>query len=119
MIAPRNYGRKVTIDRTIRDNGRYSLFVRKPLSMRKEPAAPILAAGWARGFVSPLMDISLELLHSLLRVFMAVSAFTIGKIDGSAVATPLIANVFTGGFPTGRVETRPSRTSLAAAFRIG
>ncbi len=88
------------------------------MSMRKEPAPPIPAA-WARGFVSPLMDISLELLLGLLRVFMAMSALTIGKIDGSAEATPLIANVFTGGFPTGRVEASPSRGSVAAAFRIG
>lgn len=118
MIAAGIYGRKVTIDPTIRDNGRYSLFVRKPAIDAQEPAPPIPAAVWARGFVSPLMDISLELLHSLLRVFMAVSAMTIDMIDRSAKATPLIARFLTGGFPNGGVEASPSRCSVTAASRI-
>lgn len=65
------------------------------------------------------MDISSELIDSLLRVFMAVSAFSFGKIDGSAVATPRVANVLGGGFRTGGAEASPSRGSVAAAFRIG
>lgn len=55
---------------------------------------------WALGFVSLLMDISSELIHSLLPVFMftvlGVSAFTIGLIEGAAEATALIVKVFSG-----------------------
>jgi MFS family permease len=55
---------------------------------------------WALGFVSMLMDISSELIHSLLPVFMVsflgASAFTIGLIEGTAEATALIVKVFSG-----------------------
>lgn len=55
---------------------------------------------WALGFVSLLMDVSSELIHSLLPVFMAtalgISAFTIGLIEGAAEATALIVKVFSG-----------------------
>jgi MFS family permease len=55
---------------------------------------------WALGFVSLLMDVSSELIHSLLPVFMftvlSISAFTIGLIEGAAEATALIVKVFSG-----------------------
>lgn len=55
---------------------------------------------WALGFVSLLMDVSSELIHSLLPVFMAtalgMSAFSIGLIEGVAEATALIVKVFSG-----------------------
>ena len=55
---------------------------------------------WALGFVSLLMDVSSELIHSLLPVFMfaalGVSAFAIGLIEGAAEATALIVKVFSG-----------------------
>ncbi len=55
---------------------------------------------WALGFVSLLMDISSELIHSLLPVFLATvvgaSALTIGLIEGAAEATALIVKVFSG-----------------------
>lgn len=61
---------------------------------------PIPRAVWALGFVSLLMDVSSELIHSLLPVFMftvlGVSAFTIGLIEGAAEATALIVKVFSG-----------------------
>ncbi len=61
---------------------------------------PIPRAVWALGFVSLLMDVSSELIHSLLPVFMAtalgISAFTIGLIEGAAEATALIVKVFSG-----------------------
>jgi len=61
---------------------------------------PIPRAVWALGFVSLLMDVSSELIHSLLPVFMAtvlgVSTFTIGLIEGVAEATALIVKVFSG-----------------------
>lgn len=52
------------------------------------------------GFVSLLMDVSSELIHSLLPAFMVaglgVSALTIGLIEGVAEATALIVKVFSG-----------------------
>jgi len=62
--------------------------------------APLPAAIWALGFVSLLMDVSSELIHSLLPVFMATvlgaSMLTIGLIEGAAEATALIVKVFSG-----------------------
>ena len=61
---------------------------------------PIPRAIWALGFVSLLMDVSSELIHSLLPVFMftalGISAFSIGLIEGAAEATALIVKVFSG-----------------------
>ena len=55
---------------------------------------------WALGFVSLLMDVSSELIHSLLPVFMVVSlgasALAVGLIEGAAEATALIVKVFSG-----------------------
>jgi MFS family permease len=52
------------------------------------------------GFVSLLMDISSEMVHSLLPLFMVTtlgaSAFTIGLIEGLAEATALVVKVFSG-----------------------
>ena len=55
---------------------------------------------WALGLVSLLMDISSEMIHSLLPVFMVVSlgtsALIVGLIEGAAEATALIVKVFSG-----------------------
>ncbi|CAB1368101.1 MFS transporter [Denitratisoma oestradiolicum] len=55
---------------------------------------------WMLGGVSLLMDISSELIHSLLPVFLitslGASAFAIGLIEGVAEATALIVKVFSG-----------------------
>lgn len=55
---------------------------------------------WALGFVSMLMDISSEMVHSLLPLFMVgvmgASALTVGLIEGLAEATALIVKVFSG-----------------------
>ena len=52
------------------------------------------------GFVSLLMDISSEIIHSLLPVFMVTtlgaSAFYVGLIEGVAEATALVVKVFSG-----------------------
>jgi len=60
-----------------------------------------LPAGiWALGFVSFFMDISSELIHSLLPVFMlttlGASMIVIGVIEGIAEAAASIAKVFSG-----------------------
>lgn len=55
---------------------------------------------WALGLVSLLMDLSSELIHALLPLYLAValgaSALTIGVIEGVAEATALIVKVFSG-----------------------
>jgi len=55
---------------------------------------------WALGFVSLFMDVSSEMIHSLLPLFMVgvmgLSATTIGLIEGVAEATALIVKVFSG-----------------------
>ena len=60
----------------------------------------IPASIWALGFVSLLMDVSSELIHSLLPVFMVTvlgaSVFAIGLIEGAAEATALMVKVFSG-----------------------
>ena len=55
---------------------------------------------WILGFVSLSMDISSEMIHSLLPLFMVtslgISAFTVGLIEGAAEATALIVKIFSG-----------------------
>lgn len=55
---------------------------------------------WALGFVSMLQDISSELIHSLLPVFMTsvlgVSMTTVGLVEGVAEGTAAISKVFSG-----------------------
>ena len=69
--------------------------------MTKTTALSKIPAGvWALGFVSMLMDISSEMIHSLLPLFMVgvlgASAVTVGLIEGLAEATALIVKVFSG-----------------------
>lgn len=63
--------------------------------------SPRLPSGiWALGFVSLLMDISSELIHSLLPVFLVTglgaSMLMVGLLEGAAEATALIVKVFSG-----------------------
>lgn len=62
------------------------------------PALP--RAIWVLGFVSLLMDVSSELIHSLLPLFLVgslgVSVLVVGLIEGVAEATALIVKVFSG-----------------------
>jgi MFS family permease len=55
---------------------------------------------WALGFVSLLMDVSSEMIHSLLPLFMVgvlgASALTVGLIEGLAESTALIVKIFSG-----------------------
>lgn len=55
---------------------------------------------WVLGFVSLLMDISSEMIHSLLPLFMVTvlgaSALTVGIIEGIAESTALLVKVFSG-----------------------
>ena len=65
------------------------------------PARPAIPRGiWVLGFVSMLMDISSEMVHSLLPMFLVgslgVSVLVVGLIEGLAEATALIVKVFSG-----------------------
>jgi MFS family permease len=55
---------------------------------------------WALGLVSLLMDVSSELIHALLPIYLVVglgaSALTVGVIEGIAEATALIVRIFSG-----------------------
>jgi MFS family permease len=55
---------------------------------------------WVLGFVSLLMDVSSEMIHSLLPLFLVgtlgASAFMVGLIEGLAESTALIVKVFSG-----------------------
>lgn len=64
------------------------------------PSKRIPASIWILGFVSMFMDISSELIHGLLPVFLVsalgVSVLTVGVIEGVAESTALIVKVFSG-----------------------
>jgi MFS family permease len=66
-----------------------------PVTWRDVPATV-----WTLGFVSLLMDVSSELTHSLLPVFLTTvvgaSTVAVGLIEGIAEATAAIAKVFSG-----------------------
>src|SRR3982751_1110863 len=70
------------------------------LSPVTDPVPRVPRAVWALGFVSLLMDVSSELIHSLLPVFMVTtlgtSVLAVGLIEGAAEATALIVKVFSG-----------------------
>lgn len=67
----------------------------KPGILRQIPAGV-----WILGFVSMLMDISSEMIHSLLPLFMVTtlgaSALAVGLVEGLAESTALIVKVFSG-----------------------
>lgn len=74
-----------------------------------------LPAGiWILGFVSMFMDISSEMIHSLLPVYLVsvlgISVTTVGVIEGIAEATAAITKVFSGAIS----DHLGSRKSLAA-----
>lgn len=64
------------------------------------PLRKIPAAVWVLGFVSMLMDVSSEMIHSLLPLFMVTtlgaSALMVGIIEGLAQSTALIVKIFSG-----------------------
>lgn len=66
----------------------------------KSTLSQIPTGVWVLGFVSMLMDISSEMIHSLLPLFMVTtlgaSVFTVGIIEGLGESTALIVKVFSG-----------------------
>ena len=69
-------------------------------SQMKCPPSHIPSGVWVLGLVSMLMDISSEMIHSLLPLFMVTilgaSATVVGLIEGSAESLALIVKVFSG-----------------------
>ena len=70
---------------------------------------------WVLGFVSLLMDVSSEMIHSLLPLYLTVglgaSALAVGVIEGIAEATALIVKMFSGAL-SDRWRQRKSITAF-------
>ncbi len=68
--------------------------------MKSDALTKIPSGVWVLGFVSLLMDVSSEMIHSLLPLFMVTvlgaSALTVGFIEGIAESTALLVKVFSG-----------------------
>ncbi len=74
-----------------------------PLHQREathEPPPRLPPAIWVLGFVSLLMDVSSEMIHSLLPLFLVgplgMSVLMVGVIEGVAESAALVAKVFSG-----------------------
>ena len=84
------------------------------------PAARTRLPGgvWVLGFVSLLMDVSSEMIHALLPVYMVVvlgtSTLAVGVIEGIAEATAAITKVFSGA-----LSDRLGKRKLLAAAGYG
>ncbi|MGB6102953.1 MAG: MFS transporter [Pusillimonas sp.] len=78
----------------------------------------IPAGIWALGFVSMLMDISSEMIHALLPIYMVTvlgtSVLAVGLIEGIAEATASIVKVFSGA-----LSDRLGKRKLLAALGYG
>ena len=73
----------------------------RPMAPPKSIVPASIPAGvWVLGFVSMLMDVSSEMIHSLLPLFLVgtlgVSVLAVGIIEGLAESTALISKVFSG-----------------------
>jgi len=68
--------------------------------MTQQRLAGLPRGVWALGLVSLCMDLSSELIHALLPLYLAValgaSTITIGVLEGVAEATALVTKVFSG-----------------------
>ncbi|MBN3821951.1 MFS transporter, partial [Paraburkholderia sp. Se-20369] len=64
------------------------------------PRPAIPRTVWALGFVSLLMDVSSELVHALLPIYlvtmMGMSVAALGVLEGAAEATALLVRIFSG-----------------------
>jgi len=78
-------------------------------------ASSIPSGVWTLGFVSLAMDVSSEMIHSLLPLYLTValgaSALTVGIIEGVAESTALIVKVFSGAL-SDRLRKRKAITAF-------
>ena len=69
-------------------------------NLLRKPSPRLPRTVWALGLVSMFMDVSSEMIHSLLPVFMVtslgVSVVLVGFLDGLAEATALVVKIFSG-----------------------
>jgi MFS family permease len=72
---------------------------------------PLPGAIWALGFTSLLMDVSSEMIHALLPVFLVTSlgasVTMVGLIDGAAEALALIVKMFSGALSDAMGRRKP------------
>src|SRR5436305_3663598 len=70
------------------------------VKVTKPSLRDIPAGVWALGFVSMLMDVSSEMIHALLPIYLVsvlgASMATVGIIEGIAEATASITKIFSG-----------------------
>jgi len=68
--------------------------------VNQSPLSRLPASVWTLGVVSMLMDVSSELIHSLLPLFLVTalgaSTFAVGLIEGIAEATAMMTKLFSG-----------------------
>jgi MFS family permease len=73
---------------------------------------------WTLGFVSMLMDVSSEMIHALLPVYLVTvlgtSVLTVGIIEGIAESTAAVTKVFSGA-----LSDRIGKRKLLAVFGYG
>src|SRR5918994_3609285 len=73
---------------------------------------------WALGLVSLLMDVSSEMIHALLPLYLVtvlgVSMLTVGIIEGIAEATASIVKIFSGA-----LSDRLGKRKLLASIGYG
>lgn len=88
------------------------------LAAKRSRLKSIPAGVWALGFVSMLMDISSEMIHALLPVYLVTvlgtSMVTVGLIEGIAEATASITRIFSGA-----LSDRLGRRKMLAALGYG
>jgi MFS family permease len=86
--------------------------------MKGSPSIP--RGVWVLGFVSLLMDISSEMIHALLPLYLTVglgaSALVVGFIEGIAEATALIVKMFSGAISD---RLRHRKWITAAGYGLG
>lgn len=85
---------------------------------RRSTHRRIPAGIWALGFVSLLMDVSSEMIHALLPIWLVTglgaSTLAVGLIEGIAEATASITKVFSGA-----ISDRLGKRKLLAAIGYG
>ena len=81
-------------------------------------ASKIPSGVWLLGLVSMLMDVSSEMIHSLLPLFMigplGASVFMVGLVEGLGESTALIVKVFSGAW-----SDRLGKRKVLAVFGYG
>lgn len=88
------------------------------MATKKSSLRAVPGTVWALGFVSMFMDISSEMIHALLPIYMVTvlgtSVLAVGIIEGIAEATASVVKVFSGA-----LSDRLGKRKLLAALGYG